>query len=126
MLKNIKLDSIFALSSKERDQKFLSLQRSILHLRKAAECTGQNIWITITRSSIIRIVVVGDLSRGWPEGSFSIATTLRCWGGRYFYSWIAPLYPWYVPYIAESRNRFSLVLCQTEWSLVSDHITCLK
>ena len=32
---------------------------------------------------------------------FSIATTPRCRGGHYSFPWIAPLYPWYVPYIAE-------------------------
>ena len=30
-----------------------------------------------------------------------IATTLRCREGRYSFSWITPLYPWYVPYNAE-------------------------
>ena len=44
---------------------------------------------------------VSDRSRGRPEGSFLIATTPRCRGGYYTYPWIAPLYPRYVPYIAE-------------------------
>ena len=44
---------------------------------------------------------VGNLSWGWPEGSFSIATTLRCRGGHYFIPWIGPLYSWYIPYNAE-------------------------
>ena len=35
------------------------------------------------------------------KAPFSIATTPRCTGGRYSFSWIAPLYPWYVPYIVE-------------------------
>ena len=35
------------------------------------------------------------------KAPFSIATTLRCEEGRYSFPWIAPLYPWYVPYIAE-------------------------
>ena len=44
------------------------------------------------KSSLLRkISKVGDLSRGWPEGSFSIATTPL----------IAPLYPSYVPYNIE-------------------------
>ena len=42
-------------------------------------------------------VVEGD-----PKAPFSIATTLRCREGCYSFPWIAPLYPWYVPYIAES------------------------
>ena len=35
------------------------------------------------------------------KAPFLIATTLRCRGGHYSFPWIAPLYPWYVPYIAE-------------------------
>ena len=42
------------------------------------------------------IVVEGDL-----KASFSIATTLRCMGGRYSFPLIAPLYPWSVPYNTE-------------------------
>ena len=41
-------------------------------------------------------VVEGDL-----KAPISIATTPRCRGGHYSFPWIAPLYPWYVPYIAE-------------------------
>ena len=41
-------------------------------------------------------VVESDL-----KAPFSIATTPMCRGGRYSFPWIAPLYPWYVPYIAE-------------------------
>ena len=41
-------------------------------------------------------VVEGDL-----KSPFSIATTPRCRVGRYSFPWIAPLYPWYVPYNAE-------------------------
>ena len=36
---------------------------------------------------------------------FSIATTPRCRGWGYSFPWIAPLYPWYVPYIAECQAR---------------------
>ena len=35
------------------------------------------------------------------KACFSIATTPRCRGGRYSFPWIAPLYPRYIPYIAE-------------------------
>ena len=41
-------------------------------------------------------VVEGD-----QKAPFLIATTPRCRGERYSFPWIAPLYPWYVPYIAE-------------------------
>ena len=38
---------------------------------------------------------------GGQKAPFSIATTPRCREGRYSFLWIASLYPWYVPYIAE-------------------------
>ena len=37
--------------------------------------------------------------------SFSIATTLKCSGGCFSFPWIAPLYPWYVPYNDECYAR---------------------
>ena len=46
--------------------------------------------------NICKVSKVSDHSRGWP-----IATTPRCRGGRYSIPWIAPLYPWTVPYNAE-------------------------
>ncbi len=42
-----------------------------------------------------------DRSRGWPDGSFSIATTPRYRGGHNSFPWIAPLYPWSLPYKAK-------------------------
>ena len=41
------------------------------------------------------------LVEGDPKPPFSIAITPRCWGGHYSIPWIAPLYPWYLPYNAE-------------------------
>ena len=38
---------------------------------------------------------------GDPKAPFSIATALKCRGGCYSFPWIALLYPWYVPYIAD-------------------------
>ena len=46
--------------------------------------------------SKLKTVVEGN-----QKTSFSIATTTSCRGGRYTFPWIAPLYPRYVPYIAE-------------------------
>ena len=46
-------------------------------------------------------VVEGD-----PKVPFWIATTLRCRGGRYSFSWIAPLYHWSVPYNAQCWYKF--------------------
>ena len=54
-----------------------------------------------------KVSKVGDRSRGWPEGSLLIATTLMCRGGCYSFTWIAPLYPRYVPYIAVLSEEVS-------------------
>ena len=48
------------------------------------------------RHSKLATVVEGD-----QKAPFSIATTPRCRGGCYSFPWIAPLYPWYIPYITE-------------------------
>ena len=53
----------------------------------------QSTYIILEKYIHIYIVVVGDHSRGGPEGSLSIATTLRCRGGHYSFPWIAPLLP---------------------------------
>ena len=45
-------------------------------------------------------IVEGDL-----KAPFSIATTLGCREGRYSIHWIAPLYPWSVPYNAEWLSK---------------------
>ena len=49
-----------------------------------------------TSHSKLATIVEGD-----PKAPFSIATSPRCRGGRYSIPWIAPLYPWTVPYNAE-------------------------
>ena len=49
------------------------------------------------------IVVEGD-----PKAPLSIATTLRCRGGRYFFPWIATLY-WVLSKVASSTVFESLV-----------------
>ena len=46
--------------------------------------------------SKLATVVEGD-----QKAPFPIATTPSCRGGCYSFPWIAPLYPWYVPNIAE-------------------------
>ena len=48
------------------------------------------------------------LVKGDPKAPFSIATTPRCRGEHYSIPWIAPLYPWSLPYNAEclaKRNQ---------------------
>ena len=44
---------------------------------------------------------LATLVEGDPKASFSIATTPMSREGHYSIPWIAPLYPWSVPYNAE-------------------------
>ena len=46
-------------------------------------------------------VKLATVVKGNQKAPFLIDTTLRCRGRHYSFPWIAPLYPWYVPYIAE-------------------------
>ena len=57
----------------------------------------KHLW-TIRASSKVKLATVVE---GDPKASFSIATTLRCRGGRNTFPWIALLYPWSSPYNAE-------------------------
>ena len=58
--------------------------------------------LTVTFYRLYRsIYKLATLVVGNPEPPFSIATTLRCRGGRYFLPRIAPLYPWSPHYSAE-------------------------
>ena len=60
-------------------------------------CNNLQIWHTLQIGlSNLATVVESD-----PNAPFSIATTLRCKGGYYAITWIAPLYPKPVPYNAE-------------------------
>ena len=55
------------------------------------------------------IVKLATVVKGDQTAPYSIATTPRCRGGFCSFPWIAPLYPWYVPYIAECLARRYLV-----------------
>ena len=60
-------------------------------------------WLTVlslSPSTLLATVVEGD-----QKAPFSIATTPRCRVEGYSFSWIAPLYLRYVPYIAECWAR---------------------
>ena len=46
-------------------------------------------------------VKLATVVEGDQKAPSSMATTPRCRGGRNSFPWVAPLYPWYVPYIAE-------------------------
>ena len=81
--------------------------------------TCQNSWKNRKMATVIEID---------PKTPFSIASTTRCRGGRYFIPWIAPLYPWFVPFIMVSVKQggikyhffFSLWYDSTwDWTLVS-------
>ena len=52
----------------------------------------------LTSYSKVKLVIIVE---GDQKAPFSIATTPKCRRGRYSFPWFAPLYPRYVPYIAE-------------------------
>ena len=54
--------------------------------------------------SKVKLVTVVE---GDPKAPFSIATTPRCRGGRNSFPWIAPLYFWYVTYIADCISHWT-------------------
>ena len=57
----------------------------------------KNIWTRILCMWFWFFLVVG----GDRKAPFSIASTQRSRGGRHSFPWIPPLYPCYIPYIAE-------------------------
>ena len=54
-----------------------------------------------TAEILFNPLLLATVVKGDQKAPFSIVTTPRCRGGLYSFPWIAPLYPWYVPYIAE-------------------------
>ena len=60
---------------------------------------NQHIYIYIC--VCVCVCVLATVVEGDKKAPFAIATTPRCKRGRHFFPWISPLYPWYVPYIAE-------------------------
>ena len=52
---------------------------------------------------LVKVKLV-TIVKGKPKAPFSIATRPRCRKGCYSFPWIAPLYPWYLPY-----NKVSVV-----------------
>ena len=54
---------------------------------------------------LIKPVILATVVKSDQKAPFSLATTPRCRGGCYSFLWIAPLYPWYVPFIAECYAR---------------------
>ena len=56
-------------------------------------------WIVLNLIAIFNLSVkkvkLATIAEDDQKAPFSIATTLRCKGGRYSFTWIVPLYPWY-------------------------------
>ena len=48
---------------------------------------------------------LATIVEGEPKAPLSIATILNVWGRRYFFPWIAPLYPWTIPCSVEFEAR---------------------
>ena len=62
-------------------------------------------------SFIFKIFKLATVVEGGPKAPFSIATTPRCQGVWYSIPWIAPLYPWSIPYNAVlSKAASSIIL----------------
>ena len=68
-----------------------------VHLWTTANGNGIN---SLISSLNYRLKLLATVVEGDQKVPFSIATTPRRGGGRYSFSWIAPLYSCYVPYIA--------------------------
>ena len=58
------------------------------------------------------------------KAPFSIATTLRFWGGHDIFPLITPLYPWYIPYNAVLSKEGSSTIFLNLWSDSTRHWTC--
>ena len=56
---------------------------------------------TVSLQSDLKVALMAAIVKGDTKAPFSIATTLRCRGGRYSFPWIVPLYPWSLPYNTE-------------------------
>ena len=73
------------------------------------------IYIYIYIYYIYNLVKLATLVEGDPKAPFSIATTPMCWGVRYSVPWIAPLYPWSLPYNAGCKARQHQVSFLSLW-----------
>ena len=74
----------------------INLSLLICLLKMTSENLSRNLAQVNLIESLVKLTTVVESDQKAP---FSIATTLR--GERYSFLWIAPLYPWNVPYIAE-------------------------
>ena len=81
----------------------LDLQNLNLTIKyKLVSHTRHSFWDLISLWGIkISKVKLATVVEGNQKAPFSISMTLKCRGGRNSFPWITPLYPLYVPYIAE-------------------------
>ena len=87
-------NTIKAIRQYERIQKKICRQKMSIMFNEI--CINEEMLPMYIYKVKLATIVEGD-----PKAPFSIATTPRCRGGRYSIPWIAPLYPWTVPYNAE-------------------------
>ena len=79
---------------------FLSVNVSVYH--SLPYFLSSFLYLSVCQSIyIVSKVKLVTVVEGEQKAPFLIATTLRCRGGRYSFPRISPLYPYYVPYIAE-------------------------
>ena len=81
----------FPTSSWIQDISLVTLKLIDINIRNMSFC-----FISLKTISKVK-VKLATLVEGDQRVLFSIATTLRCRGGRYSFPWIVQLYPWYVP-----------------------------
>ena len=62
---------------------------------------NENNFNEIFKNKKINCSKLATVVEGDPKAPFWIAIIPRCRGGLYSFRRIDPLYPWYVPYIAE-------------------------
>ena len=90
-IKNKNLYNLLMFSSETFTQ-YLEPSDKHVHTKMQQVCAKNQSTIKVKLTTFVE----GD-----QKAPFSIATILRCRGGRYSFPWIAPLYLWYVPYVAE-------------------------
>ena len=78
-----------------------------LLLKQSTKISNHFTWVVATDRILFASQIelfhnlLANVVEGNQKAPFSIATTPRCRGRYYSFPWIAPLYPRYVPYIAE-------------------------
>ena len=78
----------------------LAVYTFLLAVLQCSDSVGPKTSWTFSLLLYIYIMLV-TIVEGDPKAPFLLASTLRCWGGCYTFSWIAPLHPWSIPYNAK-------------------------